>query len=280
MFLWRGLCKSAYLCKAAFTIKEVRELIRLPSVGFEPIAPSLFPPTIDKLPRTAKRLMQLLSQGSSVLPNEVPRSWSLDFLLSPTSFNSSVGAPHDLSSVTFVKNKLQGPNPLETSATAVSTGENAIFSASLAFRSIGYKSEALPGMEDIGIHFDADRGVLSTDYDGRVTAPSETGGFSAVPGMYCSGWVKSGPAGVIANTMEDAFATAAAITNDWNSNALFLAGDGGWDLLKQDPIARGLRSVCWDSWNKIDAAERQRGKMKGKEREKFTSTEQMLQVLD
>lgn len=254
--------------------------MRLPSVGFEQITPSLFPPTIDKLPRTAKRLMQLLSQGTSILPNEASRSWSLDFLLSPTSFNSSVGAPNDLSSVTFVKNKLQGPNPFEPSAKAVPTNENAVFSASLAFRSIGYKSEALPGMLDIGLHFDPDRGVLSSDYDGRATAPSGTGGFSAVPGIFCSGWVKRGPAGVIANTMEDAFATAEAITYDWNSKAPFLTGDGGWDLLKQDPIARGLRSVSWDDWKKIDSAERQRGELKGKEREKFTSTEQMLRVLD
>lgn len=258
----------------------MRELTRLPSLAFEPIAPSLFPPTIDKLPRTAKRLMQLLSQGTSVLPNETSRSWSLEFLLSPTSFNSSIGAPHDLSSVTFVKNKLQGPNPFDPSVKAVATNENVMFPASLAFRSIGYKSEALPGMEDIGLHFDADRGVLSSDYDGRATAPSEIGGFSAVPGMFCSGWVKRGPAGVIANTMEDAFATAAAMTYDWSSKAPFLTGDGGWDLLKHDPIARGLRSVSWDDWEKIDAAERQKGELNGKEREKFTSTEEMLRVLD
>lgn len=254
--------------------------MRLPSVCFEKIAPSLFPTTIDKLPRTAKRLMQLLSQGTTVLPNDTSRSWSLDFLLSPTSFNSSVGAPNDLSSVTFVKNKLQCPNPFDASVKVVPTNENVMFSASLAFRSIGYKSEALPGMEDIGLHFDTGRGVLSSDYDGRATAPSETGIFSAVPGMFCSGWVKRGPTGVIANTMEDAFATAAAITYDWNSKAPFLTGHGGWDLLKQDPIVRGLRSVSWDNWKKIDAAERQRGELKGKKREKFTSREEMLHVLD
>lgn len=258
----------------------MRELTRLPSVAFEQIAPSLFPPTMDKLPRTAKRLMQLLSQGTSVLPNKISRSWSLEFLLSPTSFNSSIGAPHDLSSVTFVKNKLQSPNQFDPSVKAVPTNENVMFPASLAFRSIGYKSEALPGMGEIGLHFDADRGVLSSDYDGRATAPSEIAGFSAVPGMYCSGWVKRGPAGVITNTMEDAFATAAAITYDWSSKAPFLTGDGGWDLLKHDPIARGLRSVSWGDWKKIDAAERQRGELNGKEREKFTSTEKMLRVLD
>jgi hypothetical protein len=37
--------------------------------------------------------------------------------------------------------------------------------------------------------------------------------------------------------------------------------------------------VSFDAWKKIDAAEIAHGKMKGKTREKFTSVEQMLEVL-
>ena len=33
-------------------------------------------------------------------------------------------------------------------------------------------------------------------------------------GMYCSGWVKRGPVGVILTTMEDAFETAECIAQD------------------------------------------------------------------
>lgn len=257
--------------------------MKLPSVGFEPIMSDLFPPKLSELPRTAKRLMQLLSQGASLVPSKAPKSWSLDFLLSPKSFDSSDTAPHKLSSITFVKNQLGGADPFNTSAKAIPTGEPKVFPASLAFRSIGYKSEPLPGMKELGLHFDVSRGIISNDSHGRATAriASDLDDVSAVPGMYCSGWVKRGPAGVIANTMEDAFATAAAITSDWERKAAFLNGGQGWDSLKKDAIGSGQKkTVSWDDWRRIDAAEKQRGKLKGKEREKFTSTQQMLQVLD
>ena len=46
-------------------------------------------------------------------------------------------------------------------------------------------------------------------------------------GLYCSGWVKRGPTGVIVNTMNDAFATASCILKDfsegrYNVNSLML----------------------------------------------------------
>lgn len=256
--------------------------MKLPFVNFEPIFPNLLPPNISDLPRTAKRLMQLLSQGTSILPLEVEKSWSLEFLLSPKSFNSSKAASQSLCSITFVQNQFQKPNMFNASARVAPTDEKRVIPASLAFRSIGYKSEALPGIEDLGLYFDAGRGIISNDYHGRAIAPvaSSLDEPSAIPGMYCSGWVKRGPTGVIANTMEDAFATAAAITSDWQSKKPFLSGGQGWDYLKHDASERGVKTVSWNDWRKIDAAERTRGKLKGKEREKFTSIKDMLRVLD
>lgn len=268
--------------KASFTIKEVRELMKLPSVGFEPLALSLFPERLSELPRTAKRLMQLLLQGAASLSTETSKSWSLDFLLSPRSFNSPNITSNQLSSITFTKNQLTGLNPFDSNAQLTPSNEHMTFPASLAFRSIGYKSEALPGMEELGLHFDTKRGIIANDQYGRVVfpAPPGQGNASIVPGMYCSGWVKRGPTGVIANTMEDAFASAAAIISDWERNAPFLRGGQGWDSLKQETISRGLRTVSWNDWRKIDDAEKERGRSRGKEREKFVRTTQMLQVLD
>lgn len=226
--------------------------------------------------------MQLLSQGASLLPSDAPRSWSLNFLLSPKSFDNNDVIPHNLSSITFVKNQLEGTDPFNSFTKAIPTEEYKVFPASLAFRSIGYKSEPLPGMKELGVHFDVERGIISNDSHGRATARvfSNLNNLSAIPGIYCSGWVKRGPAGVIANTMEDAFATAAAITSDWEGKAPFLNGGQGWDSLKKEAMSSGQKIVSWDDWREIDAAEKQRGKLKGKEREKFTSTQQMLQVLD
>jgi adrenodoxin-NADP+ reductase len=36
----------------------------------------------------------------------------------------------------------------------------------------------------------------------------------SVIGLYCSGWLKRGPVGVILTTMEDAFETAECIAHD------------------------------------------------------------------
>ena len=41
-------------------------------------------------------------------------------------------------------------------------------------------------------------------------------------GLYCSGWVKTGPVGVILNTMDNAFETAETILTDYSQ--------GGQDL--------------------------------------------------
>ena len=262
--------------QSAFTIKEVRELMNLPSVRCKAIDPTLFPPEIDRLPRTAKRLTQLLMQGSNT-SSDAEKSWSLDYLLSPASFNASSSSPSVLSAVTFTKNVLQGPDTHDPSAKIEPTADKTTIGTSLAFRSIGYKSQATVGMEDIGVDFDNNRGIIPNDNQGRVVSPSSS---AVIPGLYCSGWVKRGPAGVIANTMEDAFATAEAIAEDWHGQQPFMAGGMGWSSLKAEAQRRGLRSVSWDDWKKIDAAEKKRGALRGKPREKFTSVSEMLQVLD
>lgn len=217
---------------------------------------------------------------SSIPSSQASKSWSLDFHQSPISFNSSTAKPTVLSSITFAKTNIQGEDQFNPSAKAVLTNEQKDIPASLAFRSIGYKSEALPGMKSLGIHFDDRRGIIPNDYYGRVNSPSESGDMKAIPGMYCAGWVKRGPTGVIANTMEDAFATAEAIVKDWYSGAPFLSGGQGWSALKREIDDKGIRTVSWDDWRKIDAAERARGKERGKEREKFTSVAEMLNILD
>ncbi len=263
--------------QAAFTIKEIRELLNLSGASFQMINPTLFPPISTKeLPRTQRRMVELLSKGSPV--QAARKSWALEFLLSPTKFECKSDS---LSSISFTKNVMQGADIFDPSAQASATNESLSLSTNLAFRSIGYKSEPLPGMEDIGVRFDEKRGLMPTDQYGRVTTLSKDESCgSHLSGLYCSGWVKRGPAGVIANTMEDAFATAEAIASDWQAKKPFLTGHDGWDGVKREAHARGLRSIGWSDWLKIDIAEKARGKEKGKQREKFTNVSDMLRVLD
>ncbi|EKG14209.1 hypothetical protein MPH_08584 [Macrophomina phaseolina MS6] len=267
--------------QAAFTIKEVRELLNLPNVHFSPIDPTYFPPADYKLSRQMKRLSKILFEGS---PNGPPRSkgakrWSLDFNLSPSSFNATYPEKPDcVSSVTFQRTAFTpDSDPFDRNARVGLTEklQTKTLTADVAFRSVGYKSEPLPGLDDIGVPFDDKRGIIPNDAYGRVTT------MGHVPGMYVAGWVKRGPTGVIASTMEDAFTTADSIVEDWEKGQKFLDGDGaGWDALKAGVSDRGGRPVSWEEWKKIDEMERELGRAKGKERVKFVSKMQMLNFLD
>ena len=196
-----------------------------------------------------------------------------------------------ISAITFAKqNFVPGADPYADSARVVPTDETSTISASLAFRSIGYKSHALPGLASLGVPFDDKLGIIPNDPTGRIIASSS--GAAApdrVPGLYCAGWVKRGPTGVIASTMADAFETADAIAADWDSGRPFLnpgvdsarnSTGLGWDGVKDAIAKTGARPVGWKDWLHIDAVEREKGKAMGKEREKFTSVEEMLKVLD
>jgi adrenodoxin-NADP+ reductase len=189
--------------------------------------------------------------------------------------------------VTFERTTLS-PGLFDPAAKALGTAELVDISSSIAFRSIGYKSEALPGFAELGIPFDSRHGIIPNDQFGRVFKKgdlAESGPANHFPGLYCAGWVKRGPSGVIASTMQDAFLTANAISEDWHSQQQFLNSKGegsglGWDGVRNEAESRGCRRVTWSDWEKIDKMERQRGKTKGKEREKFTKVQDMLAVLD
>jgi len=182
--------------------------------------------------------------------------------------------------MSFEKTKLS-PDPFDPHTRASGTGEIVDLPSSLAFRSIGYKSEALDGLSELDISFNDRAGIIINDELGRVVnLNTET----PIPGMYCAGWVKRRPTGVIASTMSDAFSTAESITEDWYAHSQFLnngKGSGlGWEGVKDEAKKRGCRRVSWSEWKKIDAAEKSLGQEKGKEREKFTKIEDMLAVLD
>lgn len=42
----------------------------------------------------------------------------------------------------------------------------------------------------------------------------------SLQGLYCSGWVRNGPVGVIATTMNDAFQTGELVVQDFKSGEL------------------------------------------------------------
>lgn len=257
---------------------------------------------MSSVPRAQKRLVQLLEKGSTNDPATSTKSWSLDFLLSPECLNWSPVHPYGLSHVKFNRNELDPANPYLPSTKVtpkyLKSGKRAQMDipASTFFRSVGYKSHPLPGLEtDLGVQFDTDRGVIPNDGFGRITSPVNTGDnqrlpdgslLSHLPGLYCAGWVKRGPTGVIATTMTDAFNTADTIAADLANhdhkpllNAPGQSTGLGWEGVRAEAQKRGLQTTDWKDWQRIDTVERERGQQKGKIRDKIGRIEEMLQVV-
>jgi adrenodoxin-NADP+ reductase len=287
--------------QAPYTIKELRELLKMSGLGFAPPPEgwdSLVQVPRKKLPRQLKRIMELLENGSTTPLQQAEKAWQLGYLRSPLEFLSKNGT--DLAAVGFEQmeyaddlaslvsgdphadlNTLRGAKVKGSSAKSMVTG-------ALAFRSIGYASEALAGFEELGIPFDTKAGIIPNDRWGRILDPTQGPGgdltAAHVPGMYCAGWVKRGPTGVIASTLDDAFTTADVIVKDWQNQVLFHGGVGegktGWNAVKLAAQKRGIRSISWEDWEKIDAEEVRRGKETGTEREKCRTAEAMLEILD
>ena len=299
--------------QGAFTIKEIREMLQLPDTSFTPIPESLFAMDPSLLPRRQKRLLELLKKGAPSTTNP-SKSWSLDFLLSPYSVHWSASDPTKLDHVKFIRNQLANPNSHTSSLLPTPPSPSYLhMPTSILFRSIGYKSEPLQGLTENGIPFDAEKGIFPNDGAGRIVsspqrahAPHEMTHEYGIPirGLYCAGWVKRGPTGVIASTMADAFITANAVADDFSARQrqssssemstststttaderfIGSAESRGWEGVKQmaDASKLDLRPVSWEDWKKIDAVERKRGAMNGgKPREKIASIEEMLKVLD
>lgn len=262
--------------------------MKLRDVAFHGVDRSLIPDDPKSLPRASRRLMEILVKGSPTPTESAAKAWSLDSCLSPKHFLGNGDAPSSVASTEFTATKLTTPFDPQSSVEA--TDETLVLPSDVVFRSVGYKSTALPGFAEAGIQFDERRGVLDNDGLGRVTRmvsneQARDVETRRIPGLYCAGWVKRGPTGVIASTMQDAFITGDALVSDWLAGAPFLSNKGeqsvgGWDAVAQEAgLTSASKAVAWDDWRKIDQAERERGRSKGKEREKFARTADMLAVL-
>jgi ferredoxin--NADP+ reductase len=128
-------------------------------------------------------------------------------------------------------------------------------------RSIGYQGLPIPG-----VPFDAKRGVIPNEA-GRVLADDK----KVAPGLYVTGWIKRGPSGLIGTNK-----ACAKETTD-----LALADLESLPVPTGDPSALVTRltdAVDFDGWRAIDTLELERGKARGKVRDKLTSIDGMLEV--
>jgi ferredoxin--NADP+ reductase len=100
------------------------------------------------------------------------------------------------------------------------------------------------------------------------------GSGAPLTGVYCAGWIKRGPTGVIGTNKKDATETAEAVLEDARAGKL----DHGEEASAIDELLaeRGVAVVTQSGWEAIDAAERAAGEPLGRPRVKLADWDELL----
>jgi ferredoxin--NADP+ reductase len=206
-----------------------------------------------------QRIMQVFGDYASRPHEPSGRRVVFRFLHSP----QTVRGVNHIQSAVFEKNRLAGP-PFRQHPQG--TGNLAEIPCGLLFRSIGYRGIPMPGLP-----FLEQEGILPNTL-GRVEHNGR-----AMPGIYAAGWIKRGPSGQIGTNKPDGHETAKAILAD--TAALPPCPVPDTQSLKTLLNSRGVHVVSFDDWRRIDNAEKTRGTLVGKPRERFSRVEDMLAVI-
>jgi ferredoxin/flavodoxin---NADP+ reductase len=167
-----------------------------------------------------------------------------------------------LEKVILEKNKLSG-EPFKQSARA--TGETIELETGILFRSIGYR-----GVPITGIPFNNSWGTIPNE-KGRITDEN----CNIIPQLYTAGWIKRGPSGIIGTNRACSVETVQCLLEDI-AKLDDKKNKAGAEAIYTILDRKNIRHICYDDWEKIDIKEIERGKLKGKPREKYTYIDEML----
>jgi ferredoxin--NADP+ reductase len=209
--------------------------------------------------REAQKNYDLLRTAADRAPAGKTRRLLIQFYRGPREL---VGGPR-LDGVLLERNTLSG-EPGQQKATG--SGVTELVPCGVLFRSVGYR-----GVPLAGVPFDEKNAVIP-NIEGRVMRDGQP-----VPGLYAAGWIKRGPSGIIGTNKPDSFETVKSVVADLPS--LLRCAEPSREALLAFLKSRHVRVVGYDDWRRIDAAEVERGAPIGKPREKFTSVEEMLGLL-
>lgn len=135
---------------------------------------------------------------------------------------------------------------------AVDTGERSTIDAGLVFRAVGYRGRPIPGVP----------------FDDRTGTIRHVGGRVG-PGLYCVGWAKRGPKGLIGTNRADSRDTVDRMLEDLAT----------LPRPPRAPLPRIEAATDWSDWQHLDEHERANGQEKGKLREKLVRAPRMHEVL-
>jgi NADPH-dependent glutamate synthase beta subunit-like oxidoreductase len=237
---------------AKFTSVELREIGNLaecaPVVDIGDL-PDRVEFTDDRERRLREKNLAILRGLAARPPGKKPKRLLFRFHLAPVEIEGGTA----VEAVRFERTRSHGSR-------AVGTGVFERIACGLVVAAIGYRSSPISG-----IPFGAERGLFPSN-DGRIDQ-----------GLYAVGWAKRGPTGVIASNRPDGGLCAEQIMADIGGRGGQF-GKPGRAAFERCLLARGVRTITFEDWQKIDAAE-VAGALKPAPRRKFTTLGEMLELL-
>jgi ferredoxin--NADP+ reductase len=230
--------------QAAFTTPELSELGEL--AGADAIVDPADLEGAEPTDTNSRRNVEVLKEFAARARAGKPKRIVLRFFSSPVAI---LGAER-VEAVELVR------NTIDADLRAVPTDEHETLSCGLVFRSVGYRGVELPGLP-----FDERSG----------TVPNEGGRVG--PGVYCAGWIKRGPTGVIGTNKKDATETVELLLADLRD-----VPRKGTTAEEVDAYLdqRGIHRVVYAGWISIDEIERAAGEPHGRPRIKLVTWDELL----
>jgi ferredoxin--NADP+ reductase len=233
--------------QASFTTPELQEMGEL--AGADVVVDPADLEGAQPQDTNAERNLAVLRGFAAREPQGKPRRVVFRFFHSPV----AILGEERVEAIELVRNKL------DADERAVPTEERETVPCGLVFRSVGYHGVALPD-----VPFDERRGTIPNE-GGRVE-----------PGIYCAGWIKRGPTGVIGTNKKDATETVAMLLEDAAAGRIEHKAEATAAAVDALLAERGARVVEYAGWTAIDAAERAAGEPQGRPRVKFCSWDDLL----
>ncbi len=248
--------------QAKFTNPEIREFGELAGVDAivrtEDVTLDALSQAAVDADRTTRRNVEILTEYSQRESGGAGRRVFFSFFRSPVELLGEGAVQQIRVERTRIEAKEGGGQRV------VGTGEFETHDVGMVLRSIGYRGEPHDG-----VPFDDDTGTVE-NAGGRVTRSGVP-----VPGEYVAGWAKRGPTGVVGTNKGDAIETVERMLED--TDVLHPAGAQLPDF-RVTLRSRGVRTVDFAGWSRIDAHEIAAGEAAGRPRVKSVSVSEMLSL--
>ncbi len=233
--------------QAAFTTPELQEMGEL--AGADVFVDPADLEGAEPKDTNSERNLAVLQELAAKAPEGKPRRVVFKFFESPV----AILGDERVEGIELVR------NVLDENERAVATEETETLECGLVFRSVGYRGVELPG-----VPFDDRSGTIANE-GGRVGE-----------GVYCAGWIKRGPTGVIGTNKKDATETVELLLEDAASGRLQPKPEATAEAVDALLAERGVRVVEYAGWTAIDEAERGAGEKSGRPRVKLCSWDDLL----